>query len=61
VREVWFWEDGVMAIYQLQDDGYVKIPTSGLLPQLPIETFLRYVMYHDQYDAVTEFLAEVLG
>jgi hypothetical protein len=59
VREVWFWEDGVMAIYQLQDDGYVKIPTSGLLPQLPIETFLRYVTYHDQYDAVTEFLAEV--
>jgi Uma2 family endonuclease len=61
VREVWFWEDGVLAIYQLQDDSYIKIPTSGLLPQLPIDMFLRYVTYHDQYDAVTEFLAEIQG
>jgi Uma2 family endonuclease len=59
VREVWFWEDGVLAIYQLTDDRYTQIVNSGLLPQLPIETFLRYVTYHDQYDAVTEFLAEI--
>jgi Uma2 family endonuclease len=61
VREVWFWEDGVMAIYELQGDGYVKVVTSSLLPELPIDTFLRYVTYHDQYDAVTEFLVEIQG
>jgi Uma2 family endonuclease len=64
VREVWFWEEGVLAngvlaIYELQDDGYSKISASSLLPQLPIDTFLRYVSYYDQYDAVTEFLAEI--
>jgi Uma2 family endonuclease len=59
VREVWFWEDGVLAIYHLQDGSYIKVATSSLLPQLPIDTFLRYVTYHDQYDAVTEFLAEI--
>jgi Uma2 family endonuclease len=59
VREVWFWEDGVLAIYQLQGDRYTKVVTSSLLPELPIDTFLRYVTYHDQYDAVTEFLAEI--
>jgi Uma2 family endonuclease len=61
VREVWLWEDGVMTIYELQGDRYIKVVTSSLLPQLPIDTFLRYVTYHDQYDAVTEFLAEIRG
>lgn len=67
VTEVWFWEDGVLAIYELQGnslrDGkaerYTKVAKSSLLPQLPIETFLRYVTYYDQYDAVTEFLMEI--
>ncbi|MBW4517570.1 MAG: Uma2 family endonuclease [Timaviella obliquedivisa GSE-PSE-MK23-08B] len=63
VLEVWFWEDGVLSIYQLNNIesviGYQKVSRSRLLPSLPLETFLRYVTYHDQYDAVTEFLAEI--
>jgi len=59
VREVWFWEDGVLAIYELEGDRYTKVAKSSLLPQLAIDTFLRYVTYPDQYDAVTEFLAEI--
>lgn len=59
VTEVWFWEDGVLGIYELQNGCYTKVAKSSLLPQLPIDIFLRYVNYHDQYDAVTEFLAEI--
>jgi len=59
VREVWFWEDGVLAIYGLEGEQYTKVAKSSLLPQLAIDTFLRYVTCHDQYDAVTEFLAEI--
>jgi Uma2 family endonuclease len=59
VREVWFWEDGVLAMYELADGQYTQIENSQLLPQLPIDAFLRYITYHDQYDAVTEFLKEI--
>lgn len=61
VLEVWFWEDGVLNIYQLNVElgSYQKASRSKLLPNLSPETFLRYVTYHDQYDAVTEFLAEM--
>jgi hypothetical protein len=48
-----------LGIYELQNGCYTKVAKSSLLPQLPIDIFLRYVSYHDQYDAVTEFLAEI--
>lgn len=59
VREVWFWEDGVLDFYLLRSEGYEKTNRSELLPDLPIDTFLKYVSYHDQYDAVTDFLTEI--
>ena len=55
VKEVWFWEDGVLAFHQLQNDGYHKVERSGLLPDLPIEAFCRYITYFDQYEAAKEF------
>ena len=55
VKEVWFWEDGVLEIHQLQGDGYEKVEKSGLLAELPIDAFCRYIIYHDQYEAVKEF------
>jgi hypothetical protein len=48
-----------LGIYELQGDRYTKVAKSGLLPELAIDIFLRYVSYHDQYDAVTEFLAAI--
>lgn len=55
VREVWFWEDSVLAFYELQSDGYKKVVQSRLLPDLPVNFFCRYIVYHDQYEAVKEF------
>jgi hypothetical protein len=57
VVEVWFWEDGALSIYHLHADGYQKIANTELLEGFPLKLFNRYITYHDQYDAVTEFLA----
>ena len=36
VAEVWFWEDGVLAMYRLGAEGYEKIYASVVLPDLEI-------------------------
>jgi Uma2 family endonuclease len=57
VSEVWFWEDGVLSLYVLGTDGYAKCEQSQLLPDFPVNLFCRFITYHDQFDAVDEFLA----
>jgi len=59
VAEVWFWEDGVLSVYRLRSQGYEKTANTELVEDFPLKTFARYITYHDQYDAVTEFLAEI--
>jgi len=61
VAEVWFWQDGVLMLYGLSPDGsrYQRLETSALLPQLPLDLLCRYVTYHDQFDAVDEFLQQL--
>lgn len=50
--------DCLLTLYGLREDGsgYDPIAPSRLLPDLPLEVFCRYVIYHDQFDAVDEFL-----
>jgi Uma2 family endonuclease len=55
VPEVWFWEDGTLAIYHLADGTYQRVNQSELFPHLPLDVFCRYIMYYDQYEAVQEF------
>ena len=57
VREVWFWEDGVLDMYSLITNGYAKTKASNLLPEFPVELFCQFITYHDQFDAVNEFSA----
>ncbi|NEQ26913.1 MAG: Uma2 family endonuclease [Microcoleus sp. SIO2G3] len=59
VAEVWFWEDGVLDIYRLRSNGYEKVSNTELVQNFPIDLFKRYISYHDQYDAVNEFLAAI--
>ena len=59
VAEVWYWEDGMLAIYCLRSQGYEKVNNTELVKDFPLDLFKRYITYHDQYDAVTEFLADV--
>jgi Uma2 family endonuclease len=61
VPEVWFWEDGTLMILVLRDGGYVQVERSELLPQLPIDSFCRYITYYDQHEAVQEFRRLIRG
>jgi len=59
IPEVWFYEDGLLTVYSLKNSQYIKVNKSESLPQLNLETFTKYINYHDQYDAVTEFINEL--
>jgi Uma2 family endonuclease len=55
IPEVWFWEDGILTIYHLGEE-YEKLNQSQLLPELDLTLMTKYIVYYDQYDAVTEFV-----
>jgi len=59
IPEVWFYEDGLLTVYSLKNSRYFKVNKSELLPELNLETLTKYINYHDQYDAVTEFISEL--
>jgi Uma2 family endonuclease len=59
VPEVWLWQDGVLDIYYLEVTGYRLIDRSRFLPELDLGILSKYINYHDQYDAVTEFIDEL--
>jgi Uma2 family endonuclease len=58
IPEIWFWQDGGLQIYHLQEE-YSLVEYSQLLPNLDLNLLAKYITYHDQYDAVTEFLQEL--
>ena len=43
IKEVWFWQDNKITFYQLQEDKYVEIFFSNLLPQLNSQTLATFV------------------
>ncbi|BAZ10954.1 hypothetical protein NIES4071_27780 [Calothrix sp. NIES-4071] len=55
VPEVWYWEDGVLSVYSLQQDKYEKVSKSILLPDIDLELLARYSRMSDQYDAINEY------
>ncbi|NEO19780.1 MULTISPECIES: Uma2 family endonuclease [unclassified Moorena] len=55
VSEVWFWEDGVFALYHLRSDGYEKISQSEVLPDLDIDLLYRCLMMASKVEAMRHF------
>ncbi len=55
VPEVWFWEDGVFALYHLRSDGYEKISQSEVLPDLDIDLLSRCLMMASKVEAIRHF------
>jgi Uma2 family endonuclease len=55
VPEVWFWEDGFLSVYCLQENEYTKVTKSALLPDLDLDLLARYSCMGDQYDAIEEY------
>jgi Uma2 family endonuclease len=56
VREVWFWEDGVIAVYVWRSTGYELVHQSELLPDLDMRSLEFHSRMADQYDAIDAFI-----
>ncbi len=63
VPEVWFWEDGLLKIYHLQDGSYEKIDRSQLpgLRNLNLDLFKRCILIAetDAGEAIRSFRREM--
>jgi Uma2 family endonuclease len=57
ISEVWFWEDGTLAIYRLAaaQAGYEQIARSAALPDLDIALLLRCINMTHHVEAVNLF------
>lgn len=59
VREVWFWEDGVISVYCLRANGYELVSKSELLPELDLRSLEFHSRLADQFDAVNAFMRTI--
>jgi Uma2 family endonuclease len=55
VPEVWFWQDGKIRIYRLQDREYAQVEASEWLPDLDIAHLELCLLMESQLDAVLAF------
>lgn len=59
IPEVWFWQDGTLAIYHLrtttQELGYEQLATSEELPELDVALLLRCINMTHHVEAVKAF------
>ena len=55
VPEVWFWEDGTLELYHLREEGYDRIASSAILPELDFSLLKRCILFASPLDALEEF------
>ena len=55
VPEVWFWQNGKISIYRLENGEYVEVTTSVWLPDLDIVHLEECLLMDSQLDAMTAF------
>ncbi len=55
VPEVWFWKDGELSLYGLEEESYQKLTQSTFMPDLDIALLVRCANIPGQYDAISEF------
>lgn len=56
IPEVWFWQEGSLRLYALNEGSYRQIFVSQFLPQLDLAKLVAAANLPDQYDAVTEYM-----
>ena len=59
VPEVWFWEDGLLTLHHLREEGYERISRSEVLPDLDIDLLTRCVLITSRVEAVREFRRQI--
>ncbi|MDQ2097444.1 MAG: Uma2 family endonuclease [Tychonema bourrellyi B0820] len=55
IPEVWFWENGVICLYSLGDDGYMEVDRSFVLSDLDIVLLGRCINIENHLQAMREF------
>jgi Uma2 family endonuclease len=59
IPEVWFWQEGSLRLYALNEGSYRQIFVSQFLPQLDLAKLVAAANLPDQYDAVTEYMNDL--
>ncbi|MEM9486047.1 MAG: Uma2 family endonuclease [Cyanobacteria bacterium P01_F01_bin.116] len=55
ISEVWFWEDGVLALYHFRDGLYEKINASEAVPGIDLDAFCRCILIENHVEAIKTF------
>ncbi len=55
IAEVWFWEDGTLEVYCLQEQEYEKVSNSVLLPELDLSLLSRCILLSSPLEAIRKF------
>ncbi len=55
IPEVWFWENGKLSFYVLQNKGYKRIERSLLLPDLDVDLLRRCINISSHTESLREF------
>lgn len=55
VAEVWYWRKGRIQPYQLQNERYVPVPASQVLPGLDLDLMQRFLDQPTAYDAILAY------
>ncbi|MEG4090117.1 Uma2 family endonuclease [Microcoleus sp. Pol12B4] len=55
VPEVGFWQDGTLELYHLPEEGYDRIISSEVLPELDLSLLKRCILFASHLDALEEF------
>lgn len=58
VKEVWFWEDGVIEIHYLEGDSYQRLNRSRFLPNLKTEHLALCAAISSRPESVRQFRAK---
>jgi Uma2 family endonuclease len=59
VKEVWFWEDGVIEIYDLDGDEYRQVLQSQWMPELDLRRLAGCAAIESRVQAVKAFRGQV--
>ncbi|MEQ8973440.1 MAG: Uma2 family endonuclease [Coleofasciculus sp. C1-SOL-03] len=59
IKEVWFWEDGVLELYHLREEGktlhYEQIKSSEEVRGIDLDLLLRFINMVNHVDAIKNF------
>lgn len=59
IAEVWYWEDGKLKVYDLEEQVYKNVKASRFFPDLNLNILAKYITYYDQYEAIAEFIKQL--